>query len=568
MSGGKESPRQKMVGLMYLVLMAMLALNVSKDVLNAFVTVDKNVLRTIKNFNSKNQFLYNEFSKAAAEPGKEVVNKKWNDKAILIKTKSDSLFEHITQMKLALLKIVEGVDFSEGKDSLTGLTNIKDLSEVQNKDNYDEPTHFLVGDPSHIKTDDMSAHDMKNRVHQFRDDLAQILATFDLDEKLKFSFTANPEVGVEEQDWSKVRPYDLDFIKTLYASMTYPETVKDHEVDVAWEVGMFDHSPIVAAMSVLSSVQANIRNSEAEALTYLHNTWILGSDFNFNKINAISLAKSSYINKGDKVDVKIFIAAFDSTATPKILFRKGRTGALKPVDKIENGEGIITLPSNQVGPHSLSGQIIVEKSTGGTKTFDWDFDYEVGAPTAVVSNTEMSVVYAGYENKIQAIGSGFPPDKIRATCSGCNSLRRNGGIYIADVGGRTRVITINVLATTDNGTTVRLGEKKFKVFPLPPAEVFYGGVTNGAISRSKLRNTPVLIAKLDNSPLQVTYKVVGFDVSTSISSRRLSARGNRVTPEMKRVFSRLRPGATVNILAKVKDPSGKVRRKAVSLTVR
>ena len=102
MAHGKETPRQKMIGMMYLVLTAMLALNVSKDILDAFVLVDDGLTKTTENFSAKNQLIYNEFGKLAVTNPQKV--KEWKDKADKVQRKANELYDYIQSLKARIIK--------------------------------------------------------------------------------------------------------------------------------------------------------------------------------------------------------------------------------------------------------------------------------------------------------------------------------------------------------------------------------------------------------------------------------------------------------------------------------
>lgn len=135
MAGGKMSARQKMINLMYIVLMALLALNVSKDILDAFVILDKGINETLVTFEEKNQYLYDKFYKANIDNPVKV--EPWLKKANELKSISNDLVAYIENLKRHLYKTVEGIS-QEMADTLF-------LSQVEKKDDYDVPTHILIG---------------------------------------------------------------------------------------------------------------------------------------------------------------------------------------------------------------------------------------------------------------------------------------------------------------------------------------------------------------------------------------------------------------------------------------
>ena len=114
MAGNNLSPRQKMIGMMYLVLTALLALNVSKQVLDAFSKINNGIVKTTQNFSLKNDDVYNEFDIAfETNPTK---TREWRDKAFSVKSKSDSLVKMIQNLKFTLVMLADGVVTLEGEN--------------------------------------------------------------------------------------------------------------------------------------------------------------------------------------------------------------------------------------------------------------------------------------------------------------------------------------------------------------------------------------------------------------------------------------------------------------------
>jgi len=159
MSGGKETPRQKMIGMMYLVLTALLAMNVSKDILNAFVIINEGLQVTNENFMAKNEFTYAQFEKAKANDPAKVAE--FYNKAFRAKGLSDEIYLHIEELKKYLIAVTAGNSSIEEveDDSLFNLRN------VDSKDNYDIPTLWLVGsDPHAPKEGEWSALELKSKI--------------------------------------------------------------------------------------------------------------------------------------------------------------------------------------------------------------------------------------------------------------------------------------------------------------------------------------------------------------------------------------------------------------------
>src|SRR5690554_5478109 len=169
MAGGKLSPRQKMIGMMYLVLTALLALNISKDILNAFVTVNDGLEKTKNNFSAKNADQYRAFEKAYALNQTKV--KDSYNKAKKVQEEANRIVDYINKIKVEIISGVEPSipkDKIMGKDAL-GNDTILNLMNVQVKDNYIIPTNILVDSaPDSPKTGEYSALELKSKLESFK----------------------------------------------------------------------------------------------------------------------------------------------------------------------------------------------------------------------------------------------------------------------------------------------------------------------------------------------------------------------------------------------------------------
>jgi len=155
MAGGKLPPRQKMIGMMYLVLLAMLAMNMSKDILNAFILIGDSLNVTNKTFANKNESTYAAFDKALAEDKDKV--KPFHDKAMKVKAKSKEIVDYINKLKVHLLREVDKIPESVPDDSVS-------IHKAQSKDNYDIPTHILIGSAEAPIDGEWTARDLKKKI--------------------------------------------------------------------------------------------------------------------------------------------------------------------------------------------------------------------------------------------------------------------------------------------------------------------------------------------------------------------------------------------------------------------
>lgn len=254
MAGGKETPRQKMIGMMYLVLTALLALNVSKEIINAFVKLDAKLMENNKVLISKSENLMAEFDgKRAAEmmarvPEKDSKVIPWQKKAVDVRKMVFATDKFINiDCKNKMLNEVEGKDYVTA-DEANLKFNTKNLMEVESKDDYDAATRLFGGEAG-TEGFEFGAQ-IRTTIHKLRDDLMIKVAEYEYGGK-KFGYDpskVSDSLSLEKELNDHSYNEDRDRLRSIYKTLTLPEKLSDFEEEVEWQIGTFDHSPVVAAV--------------------------------------------------------------------------------------------------------------------------------------------------------------------------------------------------------------------------------------------------------------------------------------------------------------------------------
>jgi len=471
MGHGKETPRQKMIGMMYLVLTALLALNVSAEILNAFILVDTSLVKTAKNFMKKNEDVYSKFSLAYQENKSKV--EPFMKKADMVRVESQKIVSMIDSLKRLMVLTADGPE-SKFKDSLQSI-------HIKSKDENNIPSQVMIG--SKGDGSDGQGIVLKTAIEEYKKLLVGLIE----DKKKGSALIA----GIE--------------------SLLNTDPVPNSEGDkmLTWEFANFYQLPLAGAVTMLSKVQTDIRNTEADIIGYLYGQIDAGS-FKFNKIEAIVKSNSNYILKGQNYEAEVFIAASDTSVEPEILLTGGRKLEVK------EGKGIYTATGGAVGFSSWGGVIKLEHpATGEILEYPFKTEYQVGEPSLVVSPTKMNVFYIGVDNPVEISVSGVPEDRIQASISGGGKLSKASSGYIVRVQGGAEA-NISVTAKMDDGSSRNMGTKKFRVKPVPDpfAKVLIGqkDVATPIIDGNMLAAGRVE-ATLDNFDFDLTFRVTGFRVS-------------------------------------------------------
>jgi gliding motility-associated protein GldM len=563
MAGGKETPRQKMIGLMYLVLMALLAMNVSKEIINAFITLDKKLQSSNGAFVTKAMAAYSRIE-AAKTVSPNPINNFWKEKADRVAALAEATNEYIFDLKASMLaEAAEG----PGADKMRwvvvdedGTKRIKDLAdpldEYQKKEDYDTPTRLYggaAGTPGYTK-----GAEIRQRIHSYRDSLLKELAEV-YGSKATFDIPLTEDPSSFYSQLSKFEPKDTTVLVSLYKNLTQPEKMLNHGQEQAWQLVMFDHAPVVAASAMFTSIQNDIRDAQASAMEFLA-TKVEAPPVKFNAVAPLALGLP-YVNEGDSLNVKVMIAAYDSTSTVKAFYSMDDSTMKNRIDaKPMRGYAGISMKPSSLGEHRLDGKIVVTRN-GKDDEIPWSFEYQVGAPNASVSPLDLNVLYASWENRIEVSASGFPPESIQVTCSGC-TISKKGKEYIAKPSGGAKKATISV-SSNAGGKSTQIAQKEFRVFPLPKPSAFFGGQTGDVptISAAQAKSQGKLFAMLKDSPLNVPYEVVGFEMiipQKDGTLKPVKTVGSNLNGEMKAALAKMNRGQVIMFTSiDVKGPAPK-----------
>jgi len=450
------SPRQKMINLMYVVLMAMLALNVSTEVLNGFSIVEESLNRTTGNSAKENMAIYEDFeTQMKANPQK---TKEWYDKAILVRHMSDSLFNLADALKLAIVQEADGED--------------GDIHNIRNKEDLEAANQVMLS-PSGGR-----GQELFEAINSFR----QRMLTMVNDEKQRQIIASNLTTEI---------PND---VATLGRN---------------WQEYMFESMPAAAAVTLLSKLQSDVRYAEGEVLhTLVQNIDV--KDIRVNALEAFVIPTSQTIVRGDKFSAHIVMAAVDTTQVPDIYIGN---------QKVELHDNLYERICGSTGDFTLAGYMETVNGNGDKIRRDFSQKYTVVDPSATVSADLMNMLYAGYNNPISVSVPGVPLNKVQATMTNGTLQPVGPGKYIARPSKVGQDVTISVIST-NTGRPQQMGQYTFRVRRLPDPmpyitindehgnPVRYKG---GGLPKSQLVVANALGAAIDDGILDIGFKVQSFE---------------------------------------------------------
>jgi gliding motility-associated protein GldM len=509
MGHGKETPRQKMIGMMYLVLTAMLALNVSKEAVKAFVKVDEALTLTVENYGKKNNIIYQEFDRAAAENPTKAG--KFKTAAYAVKERADEAFNFMQGLKIQIINTADGLPNTAvvGNEVFT--------EKIVKFDDSNVPSQILIGADENGK-----ANDLKAVLVEYRNFLITTLEgkAPAIEESLKKSLATDD--GISLHSGEKER----------------------------WENATFQTLPVVAVIAMLSEFQVNVRNAETEVLNYLYGQ-IDASSFKFNKLTAIVIPNSNYVTMGSDYEAQVFISATDSTQTPEITVG----GTKLPID--ETGKGIYKARASAVGPKNWGGIIALKAPDGSTKNYDFKAAYVVGEPNVIISPTAMNIMYNGLANPIDVSVPGVSPDKIKiAVKNGTFSTEKvknsKGEVFKGGWSVKPNAVGVNVEVTVTaeiNGKPVTFAPYPFRVKKVPPPIAIFADKSQGSVGKALAVAQSGVFAKLPDFDFDLTYEVTEFTIlfSDKGADYEEPSKSSNLTSKQKTIINSMTRGKTLLI---------------------
>lgn len=517
MASGKATPRQKMINMMYLVLTALLALNVSKEILNAFVIMNDGLSESAISVEKKNKDLLANFKDAASTQPKY---KEAYDKAVQANNLANALVKEIEDMKITLLKECEGPE----SEALAGgkIT----LSKLGKKDDYDTPTRVMVG----LETGPPGlGKGLKEKLRKYVKDLLKL---------------ANPKDSAMLHKSITINPIDA---------------VDPDEPEInTWEAKIFHHTPMAAAIAHLSKIQGDIRNAEGETIGNLFSS-VTRRQISFDTFKAIATVKDGFIFTGSSTEMTLGLGAYDSSQKLKIKLN----GAMVGDDKIKDGVAIIPINGGSVGEQTMKGEIYVfDPATNAEKPYPFETKYVVGAPMATISPIKMNVMYIGVDNPIDVSVSGVAAANVQASFPGC-TVSGSGGHYIVKpttAPGTKSMVTVS--AKMPDGTSKAMGKMEFRIKKVPDPVGMYLGSKGGKMPLAQVKAGQGINCVLENFDFDLKFNITSFTMGANIGGNYMEANcsGPAFNSQAKDILTRLKTGSKVffdNV--KAKGPDGTTR---------
>jgi gliding motility-associated protein GldM len=487
MAGGKQTPRQRMMGILYLVLLGLIALDVPDSLLDAFKNISDSLTASKTNVQVGIDNTFSAFEKTKLKEQAERA-KPIYDRAKKASKLANDLNDYVESLKKMLVEESGGYD--------------ETINDYKGRENIDIAVDLMVDRKK-------NAYELHKRIDATRE---QLLALLDAKER----------VGVNLSLAAVAPPHKTGF------------------PDKDWERSNFGEGmPMGAVMTALTKIQADTKNAENEIVKK-----ILGevdqAVVNLDQFSAVAVAPTSYVLVGQPYTAEVFLTASDSKSSPVITVDGGRLPT-------ESGRGKYSGNTGSEGVHTWIGTITVKQNDGTMKTYTTGPQtYQVARPSAVVSPDKMNVLYIGVPNPLSVSAPGIAKEKLRVTITN-GSIGGAGGNYTANVTNQGTA-TVNVSGEIAPGKTAILGSTLFRVKRIPDPKAQFAGKSGGNTSSANIKAQDAIFAKLDNFEFDAKFNVTRFTLLIAKPRQdpiKISGTGNELTSQMHQALNTITPGSTV-----------------------
>jgi len=455
-----KEPRQIMINLMYLVLTALLALNVSNEILNAFRTLSSSIDKSNSAIDQKNIEVYSAIKANELAPGQAAKVKPFRIKADEVVKQADDLVKYLDDWKKRI--VMEAGGYAPYHD------DSEDVKFPDKMDNIDATTLLLC--------EKKGGDTIKRRIDELRE------------------FMLNQVFAVDRAAITPLMPLKIT-----------PAKKNEHNPTGDWSIGNFEHMPAVAALALFSKYQNDVRASEALVINKLFEE-AHGRDIKFDTIAAVAVPRNSYVLEGDKVEASILLAAFNREQKPTIVGMSGG-GSTKPAvagvipwETIAHGTGLQT----------VNGTIELNTAEQGLVKRQFKFEYMVGTTGASMQLDKMNVFYIGVPNPVTVTAAGYSVEDVSLEIPGAKSVTGEKGHYSIEVD-KIGKVQVSIMAKTKEGSKKPVGGMEVRVKRIPDPVGKVGGKISGPFPAATFRVQIAPAATLDNFDFDAKFKIVQFD---------------------------------------------------------
>lgn len=517
---------------MYLVLTAMLALNVSADIINGFSKLRHSMETSMGATFSRTETVMANFE---AEYNKDEASQAkygpWYEAAKAVHQTSEEMYNYLEHFKLDVANMVDNPEVPYDK--------MPEGLKAGDDTNKPHAYALLEVDPTSGR---LNAEELKYRLNQYAE----------------FMSTPSSECVMERMERKAFRE-EIEAKSKMIKSLFITEDVYDEaEMQyIGWEESTFHEMPAAAVTALIAKYQNDVRTVEYDMINFLF-AQTSASAFIANKVDALVMpTNGEYIMQGQHYRAKIVSAMVDTTNVPRVF-----------IGNQEIFDGIYDVLGTTPGEHKFNGYMLIGEDT---THYAFSGQYTVGQPSATISNVDLDIMYRGYDNKFKISVPGVKDDEISITVDGGSYQKTSEGWLIRTTE-TAKTVTVNVLTKVD-GQLKSMGSQVFRVKPMPtPMGSIKAGEKEyadgeGVPAAKWATSTSVIASYGKDGILNVPFEVVSFTLV--INGTPYYAKGSNLSKEMVDKLKTAKVGTRVTVEdLKAKNKMGGKEQRLNSFTVK
>lgn len=459
---------------MYLVLTAMLALNVSADILNGFTKLRHSMESSMRATEHRTIDVLQNF-KMQAEENKKF--EEWYAVASAVVEKSDEFYNYIENFKLDIARMEDGIDYQPGQ---------LDTLKLKNGSDTNKPHQYALTERG--ESGKFHAEEFKDIMTEYRD----------------FMTSADSRCIVEKMGRDHNFRDAWNQKINMFAELFSTNSVRDEEGNLlTWEESTFHEMPADAVIALLTKYQNDIRMAENDIVQFMYQQGG-SSDFVVNSVTAFPIpTNGEYILQGHQYRAKIASVMIDTTQQPRVF-----------IGGVEIPDGVY-VTSGHIGENKYNGYMLVGEDT---TRYPFEGQFTVGAPQATIANTECNVLYRSYANKMSISVPGVSSDALTVSCPRATVTKVGGGEWTITLGKDVKkedLVTITVTANVD-GSNQSMGAQTFtaKDLPAPNAYLSVNGkplYQSVPVPRVALASSTIIADNVD-AVIKVDWRIKSYQV--------------------------------------------------------
>jgi gliding motility-associated protein GldM len=443
-----------MINLMYLVLTALLALNVSNEIINAFKVLAKGIGDSNLAIDKKTKEVYEQIKENEKQAGQAEKVKPYREKADEVVKRSDEMIKYMDDW---MAKVV------------TEAGGRKEDGDLKSPENIDATTDLLV--------EKKGGDELRNKIANLR----------------KFYL-------------EQVRPDDSASISPIMPLKVTNPPKSENNPGGDWNRGYFEHMPAIAAMAMFAKFQNDVRSSEALVISKLYEEAHL-KEVKFDTIAAIAVPKTSYALVGQKIEASILLAAFNKSNKPEVAIQQG--GGQKK--EAQNGVVPWETVASGTGLQTVKGTIKLATADPANPIIkNWTFDYTVGSTGASMQLDKMNVFYIGVDNPVTVAAAGYSVEDVSLAIPDA-TIKGEKGHYVITVS-KPGTVDVSINAKTAEGLK-KVGGMVVRVKRIPNPVASLSGKQSGGMSAATFRVQIAPAAVLDNFEFDAKFTIISFSYS-------------------------------------------------------